>query len=775
MRAGGRPRPKRQNFEPPALLLAVLLGGASPTTALADPGETGVTPVELVLNGQNQDRPTLAVRRGTTLLVLRDDLLAIGIFIPDTAATVSIDGQAFVSIADVPQLAARLGDDGATLFLQAGPDAFGPPQRALRAEPASPSLSPIAPLAFLGYDLSLATDGGGARLGGLFDAGLSGAWGVAGTTALLPPAGHQLVRLDSAFQRDLPAQRLRLVLGDTISRGGDFSSPLRFGGIRIGTDFSLDPEAVTTPLATIAGSALLPSTVELLAASGRVTREVRPGRFLVEGPVTVNGAGELVMRIEDATGGVRQISQRFYSSARLLRPGLDDLSFEAGALRRDYGLRSNTYGDVFAAVGWRRGLTPYLTAGARVEATPSRAVGGLSVNAVIASLGEVALAGAMSNDGDGTGSLLRAQVQRIGRDASFSASYTVESAGFAPVGEERPATDRRGRQELGITASLALPVGEISLGLVDARLRDDTGYRLGTLGYSASLGPLSLYASLRRSRIGGRRDDGFFVSLSRTLGSRSSAALTAERGLVTASFQQAAPPGGGIGVGLSASRGSAGARWNAYALATSGIGDLELTAAGYDGRLATRTSLRGALVMVDDRLVPTGRLDDGLALVEVAGEGDVAITQEGRPVARRAGRGKAVILTGLVPYAANRIGIRTEDVALAVDLDEAEKLAVPGFRQAAIVRFGRARAGTSVTIALIDERGQPLAPGLEVSLGGTRSGVTGYDGQVFIDEYRAGTAIEVRRASGNCLATLPAADTQGEPLRCTAIREARAR
>ncbi|NJC04377.1 outer membrane usher protein [Sphingomonas kaistensis] len=728
-------------------------------------------PVELVLNGLAQDRPSLAGIVDGELVVLRDDLVALGLLVPE-GIDVAIEGQRFVPVAAVPGLAGKLNDDEAALSLSATPDAFKPTLLQRRGRTASPAVGPVVPMAFLGYDLSLGGTIGDLRAGGLLDLGASGRWGVVGTTAILQPGAGRPVRLETSVRRDFPGRRLRLVFGDTFTRGGDFNNAVRYGGVRIGTDFSLAPGEITFPVPVIAGSALVPSTVELLAASGRQSHQVGPGRFLIDAPPTINGAGEVTMVIEDATGAVRQLSQSFYSSAKLLRPGLDDFSLEAGVLRRRFGTRSLAYGDPFAAGSWRRGLGRRLTAGARVEASRANAMAGVTLVSTPFDLAEVALTAAASRNALGAGRQWRAQFQRRGRRGALTASYRRSSAAFAQVGEVIAARRGHGRHELSATAGLTLPRGEVSLALVDARLRDGTGFQLRTLSYSVTLRNLYLYASLRSSRFAQGKDKGFFLSLSRPLGSRGSAAFSAERGQFTTSFQHSAPSDGGLNYGAAATRGRGGDRFNGYLIARGAAGDLELQAARSPHGVDLRASGHGGLVFIRNRLIRTAQIENGLAVVDVAGDRAVQVFREGRPVAVRAGAGRTVVLTGLQPYAPNRIAIRTDDLPLDVELDEDEQAAVPGFRQAAMVRFGRVSQSAPVTIRLVDEAGHKLAAGLDVFLDGARAGLTGLDGLVFLTGAGKGGNLSVGMAGGaRCTVRLPtrltpSPDGIAGPLRC---------
>ena len=81
----------------------------------------------------------------------------------------------------------------------------------------------------------------------------------------------------------------------------------------------------------------------------------------------------------DQLGREQLVTQPYYVSSRLLKPGLSDFSYQAGALRRDYGRSSFDYGDPIATATHRYGFTDRLTGEGHAELQPSRqtaAVGG---------------------------------------------------------------------------------------------------------------------------------------------------------------------------------------------------------------------------------------------------------------------------------------------------------------------------------------------------------------------------------------------------------------
>jgi hypothetical protein len=82
---------------------------------------------------------------------------------------------------------------------------------------------------------------------------------------------HSLIRTDTYWRTDLPGRMDTLVIGDTVSSGGAWSRPVRYGGLRYARDFTLAPGYITYPTPSITASAALPSTVDLLVNNRRAT------------------------------------------------------------------------------------------------------------------------------------------------------------------------------------------------------------------------------------------------------------------------------------------------------------------------------------------------------------------------------------------------------------------------------------------------------------------------------------------------------------------------
>src|SRR6185369_11021604 len=245
---------------------------------------------------------------------------------------------------------------------------------------------------------------------------------------------------------------------------------VRFGGIRWARNFAVVPNLVTFPLPTLEGSAALPSTADILL-DGNTVRQglaVAPGPFAITYLPAISGDGRINLVVRDPAGVQTIISRDFYVSPRLLTPGLSDFSFEAGALRRDYGLTSDGYGPLFVAGAWRQGATPSLTLGGRLELQRRRQAAGAEFDATLGSLAAIHGAAAWSrHDGDPLRPSGQGGHYLLGVERSTS-SYTLFAQGewfdsgftqFGDLGRERIPRDR-------IQAGASARIGpDVNLGL----------------------------------------------------------------------------------------------------------------------------------------------------------------------------------------------------------------------------------------------------------------------------------------------------------------------
>ncbi len=192
---------------------------------------------------------------------------------------------------------------------------------------------------------------------------------------------NSTARLDTYYQYDFPESGLRLRVGDNVSSAGSWGRSLRFGGIKLGSDFSLRPDFITLPGVSVSGSAAVPSVVDVFVNGSLQGRySVPAGQFSVDRVPVVSGAGTVRMVVRNTLGIEQAIEAPFFRISTQLEEGVSDYSVEAGLLREQFATNNSQYTDRVAIANWRYGLTPNLTTELRTEYSKKNKAIGLGAN-----------------------------------------------------------------------------------------------------------------------------------------------------------------------------------------------------------------------------------------------------------------------------------------------------------------------------------------------------------------------------------------------------------
>lgn len=570
--------------------------------------------------------------------------------------------------------------------------------------------------AFIDYDLVYeAGKRAKETLNGLVEFGLFGDPGTLLTSLrLLDSFGEAEVdRLETTFVRDFPGKRTTLRIGDSLTAGGSFARSVRFGGIQYGTNFATDPEFVAFPLPAIGGLAEQPSTIEVMVDNvRRLTREVPPGPFTIGNVPVVTGAGEIQLMVTDLLGRQRLITQSYYVSPRLLREGLHDFSYEVGFLRERFGEASFDYGTPFVAATHRYGFTDSLTGEFHAEVEPDRvaAIGGGALRLGTLGVFTGAVGGSVSDQGSGP--FLQASYEYIGRAFDFGVRSRYLGSGLELFGET-------GLVERSDALNLGFRLGaDARLGLILAHQvrRHDEDVLSTSASFSKRLGPGSLIANAA-ALLEPKRDLSFTLAYVLPLGNYRSATteidLRDDRMRARAQFRQGRGTSDlGLDWRLAAEAGDD-ARWLHGRLSWQGrLGELDLEANADADGVDLRLGASGTAALVAGRAALTRRVGSAFGLVRVPGFPGVRVYLDNREVGRTDAKGE-LLVPGLRPYAPNRIRLELEDLPLGTVPERDEIEVVPPDHGAVVAEFPLRREARA-TARLLDQRGAPLAAGLEL-------------------------------------------------------------
>ncbi|WP_065868025.1 fimbria/pilus outer membrane usher protein [Stenotrophomonas nitritireducens] len=724
--------------------------------------------------------------QGQTLSASASTLRQLGLRLP---AGFAADAPA-IALDQLPGTQASYDPRNQRLALQVPVQMLDRPATRLRAGPPGDAaeVSDSSPGLLLNYDLYAQQLRGDRAISGyrelrVFGLG-AGTWSTSQTSRLSSGrAGRNTgtTRLDSYWQLDLPAPMLSLSVGDQLTGALDWSRSARIGGLHLSRNFSLQPYRVTTPLASFAGEAVLPSTVDLYINGVRqASQRVAPGRFQLDSTPALNGSGQAQLLVTDINGHSRSLEFALYGAPELLQPGLSDWSLDIGVLRNDYGLRSFGYDHrPLASASLRRGLSERLTLETHAE---------VARNVRLAGIGAVALLGRRGGVLDTSFSGSQADGQR-GKQRTLG--YQWNAAGFSISAR----TQRRSRQFVDAPAHLTQSLqsrrsDQLFVGFGSARsgqfslnyiLQDYPGSprtRLLGAGWSRSLRGHAWVSAQFNRDLGRQGMDSAYLYVSVPLDRRTQLSTSLRHGAdgdvlaVEANRSQPLDSGGWgwrVQTSMGAQR-SQSAELNH--LDEHGRWRLGLD---HDNSVGTLAYLQGtgSVAWFGSGLHMLRRADDAFALVSTNGMPGVPVRLENRLVGTTDAHGE-LLVAPLRAWQRNLLSIDPLELPPDVQVDVVQQQVVPAARSGVRARF-HLQPSQALDLRILGPDGHWLPAGTEAMV--ERDSrilavtVIGHEGQLYLGNAPSGARLRIRHADGECVIALPGTATAApsapiEPLQC---------
>jgi outer membrane usher protein len=628
----------------------------------------------------------------------------------------------------------------------------------------------------LNYNLLASRDGPRRTLSGLLDGRFYSNAGVLESSALLyagdVAAGFgrpaPLVRLDTVYTRSDPRTLRRYRFGDFVGSGLSWSRPVRFGGAQLSTDFNLRPDLVLYPTPAIRGEATVPSNVDLFVNGVRqFSHPVAPGPFEIRQAPIASGAGQIAVAVTDALGRQSFQNLAFYTSGKLLTPGLSSYALEGGWVRRDYGLAGSDYGQAALSSSLRYGATPALTLEAHGEGMRALQQAGAGLVANINNWGilSASVAASRSSRDGGHGVQTSLGIERNAGNMNFSLSKIMAGTGYRDIGAIMGSPISRSQTTAGFGLSLDnsgsfnAAYTEVNAAAFSDLARNGAGdadIKVLSLSYFKSLfHQATLFVSAFKQLNADHANANVTIGLVIPFGRRDVIGVTGTDGggarqlSLQASRPTVSP--GDIGWQLQQAGGPFVQRSAEFAY--KGVHGLSsLAFSQYGGQAGERIGLRGAIVAADRSLFLSNWIDDSFAVVSAGGMEDIGVFAENR-FAGRTGDGGRLLLPDLRSYDANRIAINVLDLPIDADVDAVERMVKPRDRSGVVVRFD-ARRSNSAKVILVDRDGAFVPAGASVTV--VESGQTApvaYGGETFLSGLRRDNHLRVQLPDGgNCTA-----------------------
>ncbi|EBE1548967.1 outer membrane usher protein [Salmonella enterica subsp. enterica] len=174
-------------------------------------------------------------------------------------------------------------------------------------------------------------------------------------------------------QRDLPALRSQLIMGESYTTGETFDS-VSIRGVRLYSDSSMLPSQLANYAPVIRGVANTNAKVTVTQSGYKIYEAtVPPGPFEINDLSPSGYGSDLIVTIEEADGSKRTFSQPFSSVMQMQKPGVGRWDFSAGEVNDD-----DIHDKPYLAQGtYYYGLNNYLTAYSGIQGTNNHYLAGL--------------------------------------------------------------------------------------------------------------------------------------------------------------------------------------------------------------------------------------------------------------------------------------------------------------------------------------------------------------------------------------------------------------
>ena len=581
----------------------------------------------------------------------------------------------------------------------------------------------------------------------------SGVFDLSGV-AYLSRKQRRYLRYETSWTHSDAAATRTLQIGDIVTSSLAWNRSLRMGGFQWRSNFALRPDLVTFPIPALYGSAVVPSGVDVYINDvKRYSGDVPSGPFIAHTVPGTTGAGQATLITRDALGRTISTSVSLYVDPRMLAAGISSYSFEAGFLRRQYGLSSFSYDPHPAMSGAARyGLTDTLTVEGLAQATTHGLidVGG----GALMRLGQwgVVNGSVSASAGQFAGSQISAGYQLIEPRFSINAQTVRAYGNFGDLASLDGASVPSSTDQL----TLSLPFARkqsISLSYIGSKYPHAPRSQIGSVAYTMSLnGMISLNLNAFKD-FSQHNASGVFLSVSLTSfrDVSMSASVGRENGRENSSFDAIHTPdyGGGWGWGAQAGDTAGTPFQQAQVQYLGNDGEVTVIAQRRGQDTSASIDATGALVLMDRSATLSRHIGDGFALVSTDGIGGIPVSRDNRPLGLTDGSGH-LLVPDLNAYQHNLVSIDPVKLPADARIGTTKLDLTPQSRSGVMAHFGITRY-RAASIILTDSDGNAIPPGTPVHAeASAHDTVVGYDGVTFVEGLTRENELSVGSGTSRC-------------------------
>lgn len=697
--------------------------------------------LKVTLNMEDRGEQYLLLAPTGDILVSEATLLEIG-FKKEISFTSEIDGQRYISLkALFPQITFSLDQNTSSINITADPSFLQKQTIDLSKKEVQDVLRLTQDSGFINYYLDYSGEDSGDKLkftsfnaSGEIGVRFDDLLGYSNFSYAKTDTTETFVRLMSNITMDDEAKLRRYVLGDfTASSGGDLGSSGTFGGISISKNYSLSPYFIKTPQLELKGLVSTPSEVEVYVNGILIRREkFSAGEFDFLNIPNTSGAGETTIIIRDAYGRERKITEPFYLSSRLLRPGVNEYSVNLGFKRNNVGLENSQYEDLAFVGFYRTRIFEKLTAGVRGEVDAEVVNIGPSALFIIGNIAEADTTFAISKNNDLVGYAGSANISlpgRFGINARFSArSYSREYADIS----SKESTERIRFYGLAGFGLNLKKLGSLSANYAVTEKYDEADTKQVTLYYSTQLyRNISLYVSASRKYETTTTDE-VFAGVNVFLDGNVTASLNShaqeEQTSYAAEIQKSLPQGIGHGYRVHVERNddeNVSGQGQVQYSSRYGIHGFDYQRSSEQNSYGLKTS--GGLAFINSWLYPTRPIYDSFILVKAGETPGVMVKYNNQEVGVTSGNGE-VLVPGLISYYENKVTIDADQLPINYVVLETKKIVTLPYRSGGVLKFNISQLRTFDGVVYFlkgTEKLQAEYAGLEIKTDQTQTALSG--------------------------------------------------
>lgn len=772
-----------------ALLTALALFSPSLASAAAtdddDGGYGGYREVvyAITLDGQPVAEGTIVLQAsGGRFALSALDLQKWGVVLPKVAPLI-VDGKPYYPLEDLAGAKVTVEVAAQQLDLNLPSALFE--TTSLNALGTGPtSLATFVPGYYLNYDAHVET-GLGSTSNLLLDAGTQLGQGVIDASALAGQIGQygvfgvpygassnsqdfQVQRLSTQWRYDDVHNNTTFTVGDSVTGESVFADQTHFIGIGFGRNFTIQPWLSTVPLPSIAGTAAVPSLLQVYVNNVLAyNQQIDQGPFRVTNLPNVNGLGQVQMVLRNVQGQQQLVTGSYYTSNDLLAKGLSDFSYDAGFVNYNYGLAGAYYGEFAATATQRYGFSDTFTGDAFAQYAAHDAALGAGANSIIGRIGVLGLGAAVGTSAQGGGGELVANYDYSSPHFGIGFEGKFASTNFILAGDLTNGFQR----ELLAHANVQFAKTALGLSYGEGYAYYNYGYyngafypippnanttpiysRVSTVTFNQTLGPVN-YIQVLASHVSGTTVTSTVNAALFWLigaGTRASAFVQSIDGATGpgASITHSTPTLGAVNYDAEVATGQQG-----YATASAQqFGSHGILAAAFStgtGGTAAAADVAGALINVNGHEFMTQPIQSAYGAVLVDGYPDVPVFAVNQPVGATDKAGYAA-LPLLDAYSESRVSIDPNALPLAANVEQASQSTRPRYRLPVLVHFTTQSSGGFV-LHLVGSDGKALIPGTTVLDPSGHEWPVGNDGVVYVGGLKGGaTTFTARARAATC-------------------------